>query len=244
MAFDIQAAHEATGSIQSSLLPQEGELLYRLARELRSANPIVEIGSWKGRSTIYLGYGSRSGASVPIYAVDPHTGAPEQHRIFGADLSTFQEFTGNIQRAGIADLVRPVVKASVDAAKEWSGSISLLFIDGAHDYEYVRADFDHWVPFVEPGGIVAIHDTNVPVYPGVKQVVLESVFGSNGFRKVRFVNSLLVVEKTEKASPADRLGMKASHILRYPEDWAKKLGWGGLPPFVRRAGLKILRKMQ
>ncbi len=80
------------------LTDEEGEALYDLARACTGAGVIVEIGSWKGKSTICLGRGSLAGAAVPIYAIDPH-----------ADYR-FGDFKANVDRAGITDLVRPVTR--------------------------------------------------------------------------------------------------------------------------------------
>src|SRR4051794_41857731 len=78
------------------LTDEEGEALYDLARRCRGDGAIVEIGSWKGKSTVCLGLGSQAGASVPIYAIDPHAG----YRVGG--------FKTKNQRAGIAEPGRPV----------------------------------------------------------------------------------------------------------------------------------------
>jgi len=102
------------------LTDEEGEALYDLARACTGAGVIVEIGSWKGKSTICLGRGSLAGAAVPIYAIDPH-----------ADYR-FGDFKANVDRAGITDLVRPVTSLSQSAADEFQESIELLFVDGSH----------------------------------------------------------------------------------------------------------------
>ena len=82
------------------LTDEEGEALYELARACTGRGVIVEIGSWKGKSTVCLGLGSRAGASIPVYAVDPH-----------ADYR-FGDFKNNVERAGITELVRPVASLS------------------------------------------------------------------------------------------------------------------------------------
>ena len=129
------------------LTDEEGEALYDLARACSGKGVIVEIGSWKGKSTICLGRGSLAGASVPIYAIDPH-----------ADYR-FGDFKANVDRAGIMDLVRPVTSLSQHAADEFHEPIELLFVDGSHEYDLVLEDFEKWVPKVVEGGWVAFHDT-------------------------------------------------------------------------------------
>src|SRR6266540_2427295 len=101
------------------LTDEEGEALYELARRCCGDGVIVEIGSWKGKSTVCLGLGSRAGNSVPVYAIDPH-----------ADYR-FGDFKTNVERAGIADLVRPIASFSQPAADEFDEPIEFLFVDGS-----------------------------------------------------------------------------------------------------------------
>ena len=112
------------------LTDEEGEALYELAKRCEGRGVIAEIGSWKGKSTICLGRGSLAGASVPIYAIDPH-----------ADYR-YGDFKANVDRAGIADLVRPVASLSQPAADDFDQPIELLFVDGSHEYELVLEDFE------------------------------------------------------------------------------------------------------
>ena len=98
----------------------EGQILYKLAGKCKGKGVILEIGSWKGRSTIWLANGSMAGPNVTVYAVDPHTGSPEHKKKFGA-ISTFEEFKENIRTAGVQEIVVPIVKTSEQAAKEWDG---------------------------------------------------------------------------------------------------------------------------
>ena len=82
------------------LTEEEGQALYDLARACTGKGVIVEIGSWKGKSTVCLGLGSQEGSSVPVYSIDPH-----------ADYR-FGDFKANVERAGIAKLVRPIASLS------------------------------------------------------------------------------------------------------------------------------------
>ena len=93
------------------LSDEEAVALYELAKDCTGRGVIVEIGSFKGRSTICLGLGSQAGRGVPIYAVDP-----------GHGWKRFAEFDANIRRAGIERLVTPVAAASGDAYSELHGA--------------------------------------------------------------------------------------------------------------------------
>jgi predicted O-methyltransferase YrrM len=213
------------------LSDEEGEALYELARECTGKGVIVEIGSWKGKSTICLGLGSRAGSGVPIFAVDPH--ADYRHG----------EFKQNIDRAGIADLVTPVKGFSQQVVDDFDQPIELLFVDGSHEEDDVREDFDKWVPKVVDGGVVAFHDT--VWHPGVRRVVAEKIFSSRQFRDVRFViGSTTIASKVRHNSPYDRLHARrvqatkalfgaVTSVLR------KKRSW--LPGSVERAGRRVFR---
>ena len=216
------------------LTDEEGEALYELARACNGRGVIVEIGSWKGKSTICLGLGSRAGASVPVYAVDPH-----------ADYR-FGDFKTNVERAGITDLVRPIASLSQPAADDFEEPIELLFVDGSHEYDLVLEDFEKWVPKVVEGGWVAFHDTTWTAGP--RKVVGDAIYRSQRFKDVRFVvGSTMVARKVPGTSLADRahnryvLGVKTafwlgSSVLKKQ----RKL----LPKPVERLGRRFLRAIQ
>jgi predicted O-methyltransferase YrrM len=189
---DFAPVKELIKDVPGWLSDEEGEALYELAKECTGKGVIVEIGSWKGKSTICLGRGSRAGRGVRIFAVDPH--ADYRHG----------EFRGNIERAGIADLVTPLKGLSQEVAETFDQPIELLFVDGSHEEDLVREDFEKWVPKVVEGGVVAFHDTTW--HPGVRKVVAEKIYASRGFRDVRFViGSTTVAQKVARNTLYDRL---------------------------------------
>jgi predicted O-methyltransferase YrrM len=188
------------------LTDEEGAALYELARACSGKGAIVEIGSWKGKSTICLARGSQAGAALPVYAVDPHTDG------------RFDEFKSNIDRAGIAELVRPVASLSQAAADDFGEPIELLFVDGSHEYDLVLEDFEQWVPKVVDGGWVAFHDTTWT--SGPRKVVGPAIYRSRRFKDVRFVaGSTTIARKVEQNAFADRvrnryvLGIKTAFWL-------------------------------
>jgi MMP 1-O-methyltransferase len=216
------------------LTDEEGEALYDLARACTGKGVIVEIGSWKGKSTICLGLGSRAGSSLPVYAVDPH-----------ADYR-FGDFKTNVERAGIADLVRPIASLSQPAADEFEEPIELLFVDGSHEYDLVLEDFEKWVPKVVEDGWVAFHDTTWTAGP--RKVVGEAIYRSKRFRDVRFVvGSTTVARKVERNSFPDRLrnryvlGVKTAFWLGSS---ALKKQRKLLPKPVERLGRRLLKVIQ
>ena len=216
------------------LTDEEGEALYELARTCGGEGVIVEIGSWKGKSTVCLGLGSQAGASVPIYAIDPH-----------ADYR-FGDFKENVERAGIADLVRPVASLSQAAAADFDEPIELLFVDGSHEYDLVLEDFEKWIPKVADGGWVAFHDTTWT--KGPRKVVGQAVYRSRRFKDVEFVvGSMTVARKVERNRLRDRarnryvLGIKTAFWLG---STALKKQRKLLPKPVERLGRRLLRAIQ
>lgn len=216
------------------LTDEEGEALYDLARRCSGRGAIVEIGSWKGKSTICLGLGSRAGNGVRIFAIDPHT----DYR--------FGDFEANVERAGIEDLVTPIPSLSQPAADDFTEPIELLFVDGSHEEALVREDFDKWVPKVVDGGWVAFHDTTWT--EGPRRVVGERIYKSRTFADVRFVvGSLTIARKVASNTLADRV--RARYVLAL-----KTAFWLGstalkkqrrlLPAPVERLGRRVLRAIQ
>ena len=181
--------------IHGWIYDDERELLYTLAKDCKGSGVIVEIGSWKGKSTIMLGQGSKDGSKITVYAIDPHIGSPEHRERYG-EVWTFNEFKNNIKGAKLDDIVIPIVKTSEKANKNFELPVELIFIDGAHDYESVKLDFVLWFPKVIYGGIMAFHD--VFEGTGPKKVVEEFLYESKFFRNVKLVHTIAFGEKCGK----------------------------------------------
>ena len=228
---DFAPVKELIKDVPGWLSDEEGEALYELARACSGRGVIVEIGSWKGKSTICLGRGSRAGNGVRIFAVDPH--ADYRHG----------EFKENIDRAGLADLVTPVKGLSQEVVEDFDEPIELLFVDGSHEEDDVRHDFDTWVPKVVEGGVVAFHDTTW--HEGVRRVVAEKIYGSRQFKDVRFViGSTTVARKVGANTALDRLHARRVQATKavfgvVTRVLKKKRTW--LPPPVERAGRRVFK---
>ncbi|MEQ8361377.1 MAG: class I SAM-dependent methyltransferase [Cyclobacteriaceae bacterium] len=133
--------------------PQQERWFFRTAKKAPEKAVIVEIGSFKGRSTVSFGFGV-AGSQKHIYAIDLFEGD-------GADYGDgdFQNiFQNNIDRCGLGDYVTPIREFSTKVAQTWDRPIDILFIDGSHEYEDVKADFLAFHPFVKKNGIIAFHD--------------------------------------------------------------------------------------
>ena len=214
------------------LTAEEGETLYRLARACTGRGVIVEIGSWRGKSTTCLGLGSKAGNRVPVFAVDPHS----EH--------TFSDFSRNMEEAGLTDLVTPVPGRSQELAEGFDQPIELLFIDGAHQYELVNEDFDRWVPKVVEGGVVAMHDTTW--FPGPKRVADERIFKSDRFKDARYVfSSTTVATKVAQNTPVDRMRNRFGLLVKHSVELTRRIAEKDrIPEPLQRAGRRVLRRIQ
>jgi predicted O-methyltransferase YrrM len=130
---------------------------------------VVEIGSFKGRSTIALALGVRARGVGTVFAIDPHTGAGTP----AGPVATVQDFQRNVAAAGV-DSVVELLQTTAHAArpKFAEKSIDVLFIDGSHEYEDVKTDICDWQTALRDASIVAFND---PAAPGVRRALQELV---------------------------------------------------------------------
>ncbi len=234
-----EQVHSLTEAVEGWLTREEGELLYRLARRCTGRGVIVEIGSYKGRSTIWLAKGAQAGAGVPVYAIDPHTGSEEHQAGTGEAVWTYDEFLTNLRRAGVEQIVLPVLAESQQAARTFDQPIELLFIDGDHRYEAVRADFNLWVPKLLDGGYLLMHDTIR--WDGPRRVARESVYRSRCFRDIGFVHSITFGQKAASSTQADRLRARYVLLLHTVYDVLSAIK---PPPLLKRAAKALFMRLQ
>jgi predicted O-methyltransferase YrrM len=157
---EFQRIWPAVDGVEGWLLPNEGAWLFHAARSLPKAANIVEVGSFKGRSTCCLALGCKR-TQRRVFAVDTFDGGPDLPK---AEL--LPDFLRNLEVTGLSRFVEPRVGLSTEVSSKWDKPIHLLFIDGSHSYEDVLADFNGFYPYVVPGGIVAFHDV-CEAWPGV-----------------------------------------------------------------------------
>jgi predicted O-methyltransferase YrrM len=192
---------------------------------VRGPGRIVEIGSFRGRSTIVL---RRAAApDVEVVAIDPHGGGDRGPREISPDAARgeadHEAFHANLRRAGVDAGVRHVRRMSQDALAEVEGPFELLYVDGAHRYRPARADIERWGERVAPGGTMLVHDAYNAV--GVMLAQLRVLVLSRSWRYVGRTRSLAEYRREELAGTA-RL-RNAAHQLR------------GMPWFVRNGLIKV-----
>jgi len=158
----------AAESVPGFLHPDEGERLYALALTASQQGPCLEVGSYCGKSTVYIGAACQVAGQL-LYAVDHHRGSEEHQpgeeyhdpalydRAAGR-MDSFRTFRDTLLRAGLEDTVVPLVAPSALAGRHWLHPLALVFIDGGHSREAAFDDYRTWAPHVQPGGVLAIHD--------------------------------------------------------------------------------------
>lgn len=239
MSESLEDIERIARGLDGWLSDAEGKLLFDLARRCTGKGVIVEVGSWKGKSTIWLSKGSKQGSHVRVYAIDPHTGSSEHKVMFKKRVDTFDEFKSNIKNAQVDDIVNPIVASSQEAAKTFDKSIELIFIDGAHEYEFVALDFHVWFPKVISGGIMAFHDTIG--FKGPREFVNKFVFGSRHFRNIRQLDDITVAEKVDDNSWLERMYNHYALIIKKCSELAVDMR---LPRFFRNAGKHFIQYLQ
>jgi hypothetical protein len=162
-----------------------------IAACIRCDGAIVEIGSFKGKSTVMLATVAKHYGLGPVVAIDPHNfnSAELQEHRKNPDSSSYEEFLRNLEAAGVADYVEPHRAYSGDMAPGWNRPIRFLWIDGDHSYAGAKTDFDDFSPYVAPHGIVAFHDA-LHEFAGPLRVFVEDVLSSDRFGAAGFVRSI------------------------------------------------------
>jgi predicted O-methyltransferase YrrM len=193
--------------------PDEGDALFDAAMAAAAAVPglpMLEVGSYCGRSTVWLGAAARAAGTV-VFAVDHHRGSEENqvgwehHDPTVVDprtgkMDTLPVFRDTIHDAGLEDVVVAVVGQSPTVAAAWRTPVAFLFIDGGHGEAPARLDYEGWVPHVAMGGSLAIHDVFPDPADGGRppyEQIFRPALDSGRFRLVSATGSLRVLTRVD-----------------------------------------------
>lgn len=201
---DLLAAAEAAKGFMPT---DEGLALFETALAYADRGPVVEIGTYCGKSTVFLGAAARV-AGAKVITVDHHRGSEEHQEgweYHDASLidpvtgkfDTLPHFRHTITKAGLDDEVIAIAGASVDVAAVWGTELGMLFIDGGHSEAAAQNDYAGWSPHVAVGGALVIHD----VFPNPEDGgrppynIYCRALDSGKFKEVRAVGSMRVLER-------------------------------------------------
>ncbi len=187
----------------------EGRCLYDTALLAGRRGPCLEIGSYCGKSTLYLAAACKENGTI-LFSVDHHRGSEEQQPgqgYFDSELldpqsgriDTFRHFRSTIEDARMEDTVVPIVSRSEVAARCWATPLSLVFIDGGHALETVFADYSAWCGHILPGGYLLVHDIFPDPAKGGQAPyhIYKLAIASGLFREVAMVKTLGVMQRRE-----------------------------------------------
>lgn len=229
--------------LESRIIPgflgeNEARFLGTLAACTPGQGDIVEIGSFKGKSTVMLATVASKVRRGKVVAIDPHGGlsylganAPHQD-------PTFNEFLASLRNAGVQQFIEVHRATSMGVAKDWRRPISLLWIDGDHSYSGCKTDFDLFSPFLSEGAVIAFHDT-LNAFEGPIRVFVEEILRSDRFGPAGFVHSIA----WSQYRPADGGGFR-EHRQKLERRAARLLPYvanGASPTGLRKKAFKLNR---
>ena len=195
--------------VKGFLDPLEGEALYSYAKKYAKEGDALEIGSYCGKSAVYIGSAVKEN-NQKLYSIDHHKGSEEQQpgeEFFDADLlnkegngiDTLPYFLNTINSSKLKKIVIPVISSSEEAYKDLKINFSMIFIDGGHSEEAAQNDYRLWSRRLNPGGLLAIHD----VFPNPKDggrppfnIYLKAI-ESGHFEEIEMIKSLSLLRKKE-----------------------------------------------
>jgi MMP 1-O-methyltransferase len=199
-----RAAQAADGFMPDA----EGAALFDAAAAYAARGPVLEIGSYCGKSTIYLAAAAQAAGQLVI-TVDHHRGS-EEHQpgweyhdpglldAATGRLDTLPRLRATLAAAGLEDHVVVVVGRSADVAGLWRTPLGMLFIDGGHTEQAAVADYEGWAPKIAPGGVLAIHDVFPDPADGGRPpyLIYTRALKSGAFTEVGVTGSLRLLERT------------------------------------------------
>jgi predicted O-methyltransferase YrrM len=198
---------EFASQIKGFMHDDEAKLLYETALSASESGPLLEIGSYCGKSAYFMGSACKEKNTI-LFSIDHHKGSEEQQvgqEYFDPDLfdqktnriNTFPLFENTIKKAALEEFVVPVIAESSVAGKMWSTPLSMLFIDGGHSIEDVLEDYNIWERHIMDKGYLVIHDIFFNPKEGgqAPRIVYEQALESGKFKKHAFEKTIGVLKR-------------------------------------------------
>lgn len=193
--LSFEEVHSIAKNIEGWLSDKEARFLYECAASLSNRGALVEIGSWCGKSMIYVTSAAlKNGFNNKIFSIDPFLTSKDVPN------GKFDMFVFNLNKNGILDRVTQIREKSQIVGESFNENIEFIFIDGFHKYDAVKRDFELFFPKVVNQGFIAIHD--ICCYEGPTRLVIELV-ENNSIKIVDFCDSIILIQKVEVISESD-----------------------------------------
>lgn len=194
-------------TVKGFLDPIEGEALYLYAKQYVRNDPCLEIGSYCGKSSVYLGSAVKENGQK-LYSIDHHKGSEEQQpgeEYFDSDLinaegngiDTLPFFLETIEKSKLDKFVIPIVSTSEEAYQDFTLNFDMVFIDGGHSEKAAQKDYELWSKRITKGGLLAIHD----VFPNPEDGgrppynIYRRALESGNFKKLEMIKTLGLLKK-------------------------------------------------
>lgn len=194
-------------TVKGFLDPIEGEALYLYAKQYVRNDPCLEIGSYCGKSSVYLGSAVKEN-DQKLYSIDHHKGSEEQQpgeEYFDSDLinaegngiDTLPFFLETIEKSKLDKFVIPIVSTSEEAYQDFTLNFDMVFIDGGHSEKAAQKDYELWSKRITKGGLLAIHD----VFPNPEDGgrppynIYRRALESGNFKKLEMIKTLGLLKK-------------------------------------------------
>ena len=194
-------------TVKGFLDPIEGEALYLYAKQYVRNNPCLEIGSYCGKSSVYLGSAVKEN-DQKLYSIDHHKGSEEQQpgeEYFDSDLinaegngiDTLPFFLETIEKSKLDKFIIPIVSTSEEAYQDFTLNFDMVFIDGGHSEKAAQKDYELWSQRITKGGLLAIHD----VFPNPEDGgrppynIYKRALESGNFKKLEMIKTLGLLKK-------------------------------------------------
>ena len=204
---------ELVSATKGFLHEEEGRCLYDIALKASRLGPCLEVGSYCGKSTIYIGMACRMNSNI-LFSIDHHRGSEEQQpgqvyfdpALFdhkSGRVDTFYEFRRTIQKADLEDTVVAMASRSDVAARCWATPLGMVFIDGGHSMEAALSDFTAWSPHIMPEGYLLIHDIFTDPSEGgqAPRRIFDLAQSSGQFDRLPMVRTLGVLQRKKSTHP-------------------------------------------
>ena len=194
-------------TVKGFLDPIEGEALYLYAKQYVRNDPCLEIGSYCGKSSVYLGSAVKENGQK-LYSIDHHKGSEEQQpgeEYFDSDLinaegngiDTLPFFLETIEKSKLDKFVIPIVSTSEEAYQDFTLNFDMVFIDGGHSEKAAQKDYELWSQRITKGGLLAIHD----IFPNPEDGgrppynIYRRALESGNFKKLEMIKTLGLLKK-------------------------------------------------